>query len=104
MLAYYLYTVYCHHLPVGESLCDDFHGTAVVVGLAVCGHKHRTVDNEEVGIGGRQPLAIDYYRRRHWQAQQTVGLAALSAQRFQLFLHGVQLYILLVTLIITPYI
>ena len=47
-----------HHLAVGEDGGDALQGSLVVKGLSVGGHEYGTVDDEVVGIGGRQRAAV----------------------------------------------
>ena len=43
---------------VGESLAQSLGSRLVIVGLVVGGINHGAVDDEEVGIGSRKPLAV----------------------------------------------
>ena len=51
-------TVNANNLSVRESLLDDVHRLLVKVWLVVGGHQYSTVDDQVVGIGGRQTVAI----------------------------------------------
>ena len=43
-------------LSIREGLADDPQGLGVEVGLSVGGTEYGTVDDEEVGVGGRQTV------------------------------------------------
>ena len=45
-------------VAVGEGVGDGLGGFVVEVGLSVGRVEHGIVDNEEVGVGGRQTLAV----------------------------------------------
>ena len=68
------------NLPVGEGLTDDAQGLVVEVWLPIGRTKHGTVDDEEVGIGGRQPVFSIINGMGHWQFLQRVGLAVECAE------------------------
>jgi len=42
-----------HDFPVWEGLADDAKSLGVEVGLVVGGTEYGTVDDKEIGIGGR---------------------------------------------------
>ena len=50
-------TVDAYDLPVRKRLSDDAHRLCVKVGLVVGRYQYRTVDDQIVGIGGRQAIA-----------------------------------------------
>lgn len=45
-----------YDLPIWESLANRAHRLLVEVGLVIGGNQYRSVDDEVVGIGGRQSL------------------------------------------------
>ena len=47
-----------YDFPVGEGLTDDTQGFGVEVGLVIGRTEHSAVDDEEIGIGSRQTLAV----------------------------------------------
>ena len=49
-------TVNANNLSVRESLLDDVHRLLVKVWLVVGRHQYSTVDDQVVGIGGRQTI------------------------------------------------
>ena len=51
-------TVDADNLAVGEGVSDYSCCLGVEVGLGVGGIEHRSVDDEEIGVGGRQALGI----------------------------------------------
>ena len=57
-----------HHLAVGKDGGDALQGCRVVKGLSVGGHEYGTVDDEVVGIGGRQRAAV-FVEDGVWQGQ-----------------------------------
>ena len=58
-------------LMLRESLLKLASCQLVVVSLPVGGHENSSVDNEEVGVGSRQPMAIvrvaDGFGHREWK-------------------------------------
>ena len=44
------------NLAVGEGLSDDAQGLGIEVGLGVGGYQYGTIDDQIVGIGGRQSV------------------------------------------------
>ena len=74
-----------HRLTVGESALDDSHGLGIVFRLMVGGHQNRSVQNQEIGVGGGQLFSVFVIDRRgEWQFQQTVGLSVKCPQVQQL--------------------
>jgi hypothetical protein len=49
-------TVDAYDFTVGESLADDAQSFGVEVGLGIGGNEDSAVDNQIVGIGGRQSI------------------------------------------------
>ena len=96
--------VYGHHGVVWESLLYELDGSLVVDRLSVGGNQNSIVDNEEIGVSGRQPFAIIVDGVGHWQPYQTVGLTLDSAERQELLLHEFQVGIMLVFLVVTSHI
>ena len=114
MLDDYRATVDANYLAVGECVGDYSSSLGIEVGLRVGGIEHCPVDDEEIGIGGRQTLgsllgmveevlAIIVYRTGRGQSEQTIAPAALSLQLAQVFLHFLQRGILLVVLVVAPH-
>ena len=99
------------HLPVGEGLRDEAEGLGVEVGLVVGRAEYCPVDDEEIGIGGRQTIPhraqtvirlVD--RSRHGKSEQTVGTPLDGTERLELFLHEPEFDILLVVRIVAAHI
>ena len=51
-------TVDADDLAIGIGLADDTHGLGIKVGLSVGGHEDGTIDDQIVGVGGWQTVAI----------------------------------------------
>ena len=49
-------TVNANNLSVRESLLDDVHRLLVKVGLGIGGYQYRSVDDQIVGVCGRQSI------------------------------------------------
>ena len=73
-------TVDTDYLPVREGFANDSQGLVVEVGLSISRTEHGTVDDEKVGIGGRQPVFSIIDGMGHWQFLQGVGLAVEGAE------------------------
>ena len=43
-------------VAVGEGSGDDAQGLGIFLGLGISGNEHRTIENQEVGVGCRQAL------------------------------------------------
>ena len=68
MLAYDGATVNTYHLSAREGLVDNAKSLCIEVGLGIGRAEHGSVDNEEVGIGGRQSLTV-FVIDRSWQGE-----------------------------------
>lgn len=97
-------TVDANDLPVREGLTNQSQGLSIEVWLVIGRTEHSSIDHEEVGVGGRQSLALKEDRAGHRQLQKPVGLALQRPEGFQLFLHQPQVFVLLVLWVITAYI
>ena len=97
-------TVDANDLPVREGLTYQSQGLCIEVWLVVGRTEHSPIDHEEVGVGGRQSLALKEDRAGHRQLHESVGLALQRAESLQLLLHQSQVFILLVLWVITAYI
>ena len=51
-------TVDADDLPVGEGLTDDSQRFGIEVGLSIGGTEYGIVDDEEVGVGGREAVTL----------------------------------------------
>ena len=45
-----------YNFPVRESLTNDAHRFSIEVGLCVSGYQYGTINDQIVGISGRQPV------------------------------------------------
>ncbi len=114
VLAYQDATVDAYDLATGEGLLQHQAGLFVVVRLAIGRVEDGTVDDEEVGVRGRQALIAFLLdgigkvaledRRRHRQGQQAVRLAVGRAEGVELLLHVVQVVVMDVVGIETLYV
>ena len=99
------------HLPVGEGLGDEAEGLGVEVRLVVGRAEYCPVDDEEIGVGGRQTITLGAQsvirlvdRSRHGKSEQTVGTPLEGAERPKLFLHELEFGILRVVRIVAAHI
>ena len=97
-------TVDADDLPVGEGLTDDSQRFGVEVGLSVGGTEYGTVDDEEVGVGGRQTVVAVVDGSGHREFLQTVGPSVDGAEGLQLFFHQPQLVVLFVLGVVAAHI
>ena len=108
-------TVDADNLAVGEGVSDYSCCLGVEVVLGVGGIEHRSVDDEEIGVGGWQTfgalcgtveelLAVVVYWPGGGQAQQAIPPAAFCLKHAQVFLHLMQLFVLIVILVVTSHI
>jgi len=97
-------TVDAYDLPVREGLAYQSQGLSIEVWLVIGRTEHSPIDHEEVGVGGRQSLALKEDRAGHRQLHEPVGLTLQGAEGFQLLLHQSQVLILLILWVITAYI
>lgn len=97
--------VHSHHLVIGEGLADHLQRLGVVVWLVVGRHDDCPVDNQEIGISGWQaiPLLVED-GIGHRQAQQSVGHFGLAIDGLEVGLHGLQVGILRIGLIVATHI
>ena len=96
MLAHHRRGVNADDDPVGEGLGDDGLGLFVVVGLLIGGHQYGAVEDDEVGIGCRQSIAVVFQAAGHRQGQQPVGSAVEGGERLQLLLQRFEVGVLLI--------
>lgn len=47
-----------HNLAVGESLANNAQGLCIKIGLGIGRYQYGIVDDQKVGIGGRQAVAM----------------------------------------------
>ena len=103
------------NLAVGEGIGDYCGCLGIEVWLGVCGIQYPSVDDEEIGVCGRQTfgafrgiveelLAVVIYRSGGGQAQQAISPTAFCLKHAQVFLHLMQLFVLLVILVVTSHI
>ena len=107
--------IYSYHVSVWEGKLNLSLRLLVLLRLVVSRINHGTVQNQEVGIGGRQSFAlavpvcgqsvalvIDGIRHR--ELQQSVRVSLVGEELLQLLLQRLEILILLIFRIITPYI
>ena len=107
--------IYSYHVSVWEGKLNLSLRLLVLLRLVVRRINHGTVQNQEVGIGGRQSvsLAVPVCSQsvalvidgiRHRELQQSVRVSLVGEELLQLLLQRLKILILLILLIITPYI
>ena len=93
-----------HDLAIREGLADETEGCCVEIRLGIGGTEHGPVDDQEVGIGGRQTILTIIDGSWHRELEQPVGLAFEGSECRQLLLHQLQFGILLVSFIVAAYV
>ena len=58
-----------------EGFANNAQGLGIKVRLVVCRHQYSPVDNQEVGVSGREPIFTVIDGVGHGQLHQSVGLA-----------------------------
>ena len=58
MLSDYHTGVDTDDIEAGEGERDGLTGNGVEVGLIVSGNKNGTIEDDEIGVGGRQPFTV----------------------------------------------
>ena len=82
----------CDDLPVGKRYGEHLPCHGIVAGLIVDRHDHRTGRDEEIGVCGREPLAVFIiYRIGKGESKQRVGCTCRRDETAQFLLHGVEL-------------
>ena len=76
---------------VGKGLLDNAEGPGIVVGLGVGGYDDRSVEDDEIGIGGRQTVAFFIDGVGHGQRQEPIGLTLWSPEHAQFFLEHLEI-------------
>ena len=84
-------TVYTNDFSIGIGLTNDAESFGIKVGLCIGGHQYGTIDDQIVGIGGRQPLTILIDGMGKWQSQQSIGLTIDSPEFLQFLFHQRQI-------------
>lgn len=85
---------------MGKGLLELAPRLFVVVGLCVGGVEDGSVDDEEIGVGGRESVALVCRRHwskvlfvdgcGHWERDEPIGLSRESAQLAQFLFHELQ--------------
>ena len=66
-------TVDANDFSAREGFPNQAQGFCIQIRLVVGRTKHRPVDHEEVGVGGRQPFSVKKDRPWHGQFHEVVG-------------------------------
>ena len=104
MLADQYLTIDSNDIPIRKSgleLPDRF---LVVVGLSVDRQEDGTVDDEIVGIGGGQTLAVFIHGSCRREGNEPVGSAVCRAEGFQFLFHSPKVIVMNIFRVVTPYI
>ena len=89
------------HLAAGEAGLQPRQCFGVGA-IAVGRHQHRAVDDQEIGIAGRQAAAgVVVDRLRQWQRDQLVRLAERLAERGELGGHRPQFLVVRILPVVT---
>ena len=96
--------VNAYDVVAGERLSHKFKSTGVVFLLIVCRNYHSSVYNQEVGVSGRQSVAIVIERIGHGELEQSIWLAVGIGGLLQLVLKCLEVGILRVVLVIATHI
>ena len=92
------------HLTVGESLANQSEGDGIKVWLVIDGTEYSPVDNQEVSVSGRQPLALEKDGSGHREFYQMIRLPIACAERLELFFHQFESGILFIGRVIAPHV
>ena len=97
--------IYAHHLAVGEYLGKGLDGLGVVNRLMVGRAKHCVVHDEEVGVCGRQAVALFVVDGiGHGQPHKFVRLAIAGSEGLKFLFHQVQFFVMLVVLVLARHV
>lgn len=96
--------VNAYDVIAGERLSHKFKSTGVVFFLIVCRNYHSSVYNQEVGVSGRQSVAIVIERIWHRKLEQSIWLAVGIGGLLQLVLKSLKVGILRVVFVVATYI
>ena len=87
---------------VRKSLLEPSKCHSILVGLVVSGDKDGTIDDEEIGMRGRQSFALFVIAGiRQGKRVEGVGLSVEGAKGKQFLFHRLQFFVVLVGWIIT---
>jgi hypothetical protein len=92
------------HLTVGESLANQSEGDGIKVWLVIDRTEYSPVDNQEVSVSGRQPLALEKDGSGHGEFYQMIRLPIACAERLELFFHQFESGILFVGRVIAAHV
>ncbi len=93
-----------YQLAVGEGKLYLPACLCIMLRLVVGRIDDRTVEDEEVGIGGRQTVLAVIDRVWHGQLDEPIGIALIGGELLELLFQRLQVLILLVFGVVTPYI
>ena len=63
----------------------------VMLGISVCGHQYSSVDDKEIGVGGRQALSLVIENRRsHRERHEIIGQAITRPQSAKFLFHKME--------------
>ena len=92
------------HLTVGECLANQSEGDGIKVWLVIDRTEYSPVDNQEVSVSGRQPLALEKDGSGHGEFYQMIRLPIACAERLELLFHQFKSGILFVGRVIAAHI
>lgn len=89
--------IYADDVVMRESLLQGRQCQFVLIGLVVGRHQYCMVDDEEIGISGRKPIAFFIVARvGQWKRVEGVRLFIRSAERMKFRFHGLQFLVVLI--------
>ena len=89
-------TVDAHNLAVREGLANDSYCLCVEVGLGVCGYEYGTIDDQIVGVGGRQAVVAVVDGAGQGQLQEAIGPSVECAKLLQFLFHESEVWMVVV--------
>ena len=104
MLADQYLTIDSNDIPIRKSGSELPGRFVVVVGLSVGRQEDSPVDDEIVGIGGGQTLAVVVHGSCHREGNESVGSAVCRTEGFQFLLHSPEVIVMNIFRVVTPYI
>ena len=107
--------VYADDFPVGEGLLNLSLRLLVFLGLVVGWINHRLVEDEEVGVGGWQTVALAVLVGGqavalvvdgigHREFEESVRVAFVGKESFELLFQRLEVFVLLILWVVAPYI
>ena len=96
--------IYTDDFSVWEGELNLLFSFLVFLRLVVSRVNHGSIQDEEIGVGSWQSIAIIIDCVRHWQFQQSVRIAFEGEELLELGFECLEILILFILWVIAPYI